>query len=136
MNIGNADIHKAADGIGGGGNAERHRWFIGCGTPAEVDDEPRVCDLDEPRRALVVAHGHNAAAEYLFVKSSRPFDVGNGNKARDGNPILGRHLVGFLSGLDLAQGRLQFDAVSLRSREYSTGWFDGRRRNTRPWASP
>jgi hypothetical protein len=29
MDIGNADIHEAADAIGIGGDAERNRWLVG-----------------------------------------------------------------------------------------------------------
>src|SRR6478672_4629588 len=53
LNICNADIHKAADQIGIGGDAERYRWFVGCRAAPGVDKEPRVRDLDVPRRALV-----------------------------------------------------------------------------------
>src|SRR5579862_2725970 len=40
LNICNADIHKGADRIGVGGNAERYRWLVGCRTAADIDDEP------------------------------------------------------------------------------------------------
>src|SRR5271156_4579981 len=41
LNICNADIHKAADRIGIGGDAERYRWFVRCRTAPDVDNEPR-----------------------------------------------------------------------------------------------
>src|ERR1700683_644765 len=42
LNIGNADIHEAADQIGVGGDAERCRWLVGCRTAPDIDDEPHV----------------------------------------------------------------------------------------------
>ena len=36
LNICNADIHKAADFIGIGGDAEGYRWFVGCRPPPEL----------------------------------------------------------------------------------------------------
>jgi hypothetical protein len=41
-------------------------------------------DLDVPRRAAAVAPAQNATSEDRFVKSSRSFDVGDGEKVRDG----------------------------------------------------
>jgi hypothetical protein len=75
LNICDADIHEAADCIRVGRDAERYRWFVGCGTAPDVDNVPRVCDLDEPPRALAVASGQDTAAEDLFVKSKGSFDV-------------------------------------------------------------
>jgi hypothetical protein len=47
-------------------------------------------DLDVPRRAAAVAPAQNATSEDRFVKSSRSFDVGDGEKVRDGvNPSCG-----------------------------------------------
>ena len=94
MNIRNADIHEAADGIGIGGNAKRYRWFVGCGTALDVDNEPRVCDLDEPRRALAVASGQDTAAEDLFVKSKGSFDVSDSDKVCDDGREPARPVVG------------------------------------------
>src|SRR5271156_3976652 len=108
MNVGNADIHEAADGIGISGDTERYRWFVGCGTAPKINNEPRVRDLDESRRALAVARRQYAAAEDLFVKSSRPFDIGNCDKVRDGKSFLRRHLIGFLLDLHFAHARLLF----------------------------
>src|ERR1700682_3780683 len=106
MNIGNADIHKAVDLIGVGGDAERYRWLVGCRAAADVDNEPRVRDLDVPRRAALVASAQNAASEDRLVKSSRSFDVGDGDKVCDGNAVLRRPLIGFLLDLYLGDGGL------------------------------
>src|SRR6516225_8966714 len=57
-----------------------------------------------PRRA----YAQNAAPEDRFVKSSRSFDVGDGEKICDGKPILRRHLIAFLPDLHLVHRRLQF----------------------------
>src|ERR1700677_3927771 len=108
MNIGNADIHEAADLIGIGGDAERCIWLVGRRAAPGVDDEPSVGDLEVARRAALVASAVDAAAEDLLVKAERSFDVGDGEKVRDGEPLLRRHLIGFLPDLDLAHGRLLF----------------------------
>src|SRR3954464_13917358 len=50
LNICNPDIHKAADQVGIGGDAERHRRFVGCRTAPPIDKEPRVCHLGTHRR--------------------------------------------------------------------------------------
>src|SRR3954470_21589496 len=63
LNISNADIHKAADQVGGGGDAERYRWFIGCRSATGVDQEPGVRDLDIARRAAAVASAQNTTSE-------------------------------------------------------------------------
>src|SRR5580700_10580543 len=55
LNIRNADIHKAADLIRVGGDAERYRRLVRGGPATDVDDEPRVRDLNVPRRTLAVA---------------------------------------------------------------------------------
>ena len=89
LNIRNADIHKAADTIRVGGNAERYRWFVRRRAASGVDKEPGVRDLDVPRRAFAVASAQNATSEDLFVKSSRSFDVGDGEKVCDGKPSCG-----------------------------------------------
>jgi hypothetical protein len=89
MNIGNADIHEAADCIGVGRDAERDRWFIGRRTTPDIDNEPGVRDLEVPRRAFAVASAQNATSEDRFVKSKRSFDVGDSDKVRDGIPSCG-----------------------------------------------
>ena len=59
-----------------------------------------------PGAPLVVASAQNATSEDRFVKSKRSLDVGDGEKACDGNPILRRHLIGLLLDLHLALRRL------------------------------
>ena len=80
----------------------------GVGPPPGVDKEPRVRDLDVPRRAAAVASAQNATSEDRFVKSKRSLDVGDGEKVCDAKPILRRHLIAFLLDLYLVHGRLQF----------------------------
>src|ERR1700722_8632051 len=108
MNICNTDIHEAADFIGIWGDAEDYRWFVRCRTAPGVDEEPRVRDLKVARRAFAVASAQNAAVEDLFVKSERSFDIGDGEKVCDGNPVLRRHLIGFLINFYLGHGGLLF----------------------------
>lgn len=55
VNVCNPDIHEAADAVRVGGDRESHRWFVGCRTTADVDDEPRVRDPHVPRCAAGVA---------------------------------------------------------------------------------
>ncbi len=50
-------------------------------------------------RAVAVASAQNAASEDRFVESSRPVDVGDGEKMCDGKPLARRHLIALL--LDL-----------------------------------
>src|SRR5215472_5192473 len=88
-------------------------------TAPDVDNEPRVGDLDIPRRAAAVASAQNATSEDLFVKSSRSFDVGDGEKECDGKPVLRRHLIAFLPDLYLVHRRLQF-RYGPHSSEYDT----------------
>ena len=73
-----------------------------------VNKEPRVRDLDVPRRALAIASAQNATAEDRFVKSKRSLDVGDGDKMCDGNAVLRGHLIAFLPDLYLVHSRLQF----------------------------
>src|SRR5271163_1795164 len=108
MNIGNADIHEAADCIGVGRDAERDRWFVGRRTTPDIDNEPGVPNLEVPRRAFAVASAQNATSEDRFVKSKRSLDVGDGEKVCDGNAVLWRHLIGFLLDLHLAHRQLLF----------------------------
>jgi hypothetical protein len=83
VDIGNPDIHEAADQIRVGGNAEDCLWFVGRRTAPGIDEEPRVRDLEVSRRAFAVAAAQNAAPKNGFVKSQRPLDVGDGEKVRD-----------------------------------------------------
>ena len=106
LNIGNANIHEAADQIGIGWDTQRYRRFIRCGTAPGIYNEPRVRDLDVTRRAIAIAPAQNESSENRFVKSKRSLHVGDSEKVRDGNPILRRHLIGLLLDLYLAHGRL------------------------------
>ena len=90
----------------------------GVGPPPGVDEEPRVRDLDVPRRAFAVAPAQNATSEDRFVKSKRSLDVGDGEKVCDGNPIVGRHLIGFLLDLYFAHGRLLFGLGGYKAKRY------------------
>jgi hypothetical protein len=109
----NADIHKAVDVIRVG-NAEGYRRLVGSRTAPDVDKEPRIRDLNVRRRAAAVASAQNATPEDRFVKSSRSFDVGDGEKVCDGKPILRRHLIGFLLDLYLVLRRLQLGFMFFR----------------------
>ncbi len=76
-----------------GGDTERHRWLIG-GRPApDIDNQPRVRDLNVPRRALAIASAQNAATEDLLIKIDRSIDVGDGDEMRNDKPVARRHLV-------------------------------------------
>jgi len=50
------------------------------GPASDVDDQPSIRDLNVPRRTLAVASAQNAAAEDLFIRISRPVDVGDGDE--------------------------------------------------------
>jgi hypothetical protein len=67
--------------------------------------------------AAAVASAQNATSEDPFVKSSRSLDVRDGEKVRDGEPILRRHLIVFLLDLDFTHGRLPLGYGILRSPE-------------------
>ena len=69
MNIGDADVQKAADLIRVGEDAERYRRLVWSGPTTDIDNEPRIRDLDVPRRALAIAQAQNAAAKDLFVEA-------------------------------------------------------------------
>jgi hypothetical protein len=78
LNIGNADIHEAPDLIRVGEDAERYRRLVG-GRPApDVDNEPRIGDLNAPGSAIAVAAAQNATAKDRFVEASRSVDVVSG----------------------------------------------------------
>jgi hypothetical protein len=73
------------------------RWarpHFGCGERTFRSHVFAFCDIS--RRAAAVASAQNATSEDRFVKSKRSLDVGDGEKVRDGKPILRRHLRGFL----------------------------------------
>ena len=90
----------------------------GVGPPPGVDQEPRVRDLDVPRRAFAVAPAQNATSEDFFVKSKRSLDVGDGEKMCDGDPILRRHLIGLLLDLYFAHGQLLFGLGGHKAERY------------------
>src|SRR5271170_3856037 len=99
LNIRNADIHKTADLIRVGEDAKRYRRLVG-GRPApNVDKEPRIRDLNVPRRALGVASAQCATAEDRFIKAKRSVDVGDGEKMCDAEPVPRGHLIALLSDL-------------------------------------
>jgi hypothetical protein len=83
LNIRNADIHKAADFIGVGEDAQRYRRLVRSGSAPDVHNEPRIRDPDVPGRTLAVASAQNAAAEDLFIEISRSIDIGDGDKKRE-----------------------------------------------------
>src|SRR5579863_6971423 len=87
LDIGNADIHKAADFIRVGEDAERYRRLVGGRTSPDVDDEPRICDLNVPRRAAAVAFAQDATAEDFLVEASRSVDVGDSEKMCHAEPV-------------------------------------------------
>ena len=68
--------------------------------------------------AFAVAPAQNATSEDRFVKSKRSLDVGDGEKVCDGNPILRRHLIGFLLDLYFARGRLLFGLWGYQGKRY------------------
>ena len=87
MNIRNTDIHKAADLIRISEDAERYRRLVRGRAAPDVDNEPRIRDLNVPRRALAVAQAQNPAAKNLFVVASRSLDVGDSEKMCDGETL-------------------------------------------------
>jgi hypothetical protein len=89
LDIGNADIHKAADLIRVGEDAERYRRLVGGRAAPDVHNEPRIRDLNVPGRTLAVASAQTAAAEDLLIEICRSIDVGDGDKKCDGEPSAG-----------------------------------------------
>jgi hypothetical protein len=100
LNIRNSEIHKAVDVIRVG-NAERYRRLIRGRTAPHVQNHPDIRKL-KVRRGVAVTHGQNASAEDLFVVASRSFDVGDGEKIRDADPLLRGHLIALLFYLYVA----------------------------------
>ena len=89
LNIRNADIHKTADPVRVGGDAERYcRLVRGAPTP-NIDNQPSTRDLNVLGRTLAIASALNAAAEDFLIKISRSINVGDGDKKCDGEPIAG-----------------------------------------------
>jgi hypothetical protein len=70
LNIRNADIQKAADLIRVGGYAKRYRRLVWGGPAPDIDNQPRIRDLNVPRRTFAVAQAQNAAAEDFFVEGA------------------------------------------------------------------
>jgi hypothetical protein len=88
LNIRNAKIHKAVDVIRVE-DAQRYRRLVRGGPASDVDNQPSIRDLNAPRRTLAVASAQNAADKDLFIKISRPVDVGDGDEMCDGEPSRG-----------------------------------------------
>jgi hypothetical protein len=59
-------------------------------------------------RTVARSSAQNASSENLFVKSSRAFDVGDGEKVCDRKFILRQHLTAFLPDQYSVHGRLHF----------------------------
>ena len=108
MNIRVADIQEAADLIRVGGDAERYRRLVRSGPTPDVDNQPRIRDLNVPGRTLAVASTQNTAAEDLFIKISRSVDVGDGDKMSDRKSLPRRHLIAFLFDFHFVHKRLRF----------------------------
>src|SRR4051812_15669455 len=106
LDVSDADIHETADGIGVGRDAERDRGFVGCGSPADVDDQPRVRDLDVSWRTAAIATAQDATSEHRFVKPKRSLDIRDRQEVRDGEPHLRGHLIAALFDVHLAHGLL------------------------------
>jgi hypothetical protein len=66
MNIGNANIHEAADCIGVGRDAERNGWFVGRRTTPDIDNEPGVRDLEVPGAPFAVASETAGRRSFCF----------------------------------------------------------------------
>jgi hypothetical protein len=89
LDIRNANIHKAADFIRVGEDAQRYRRLVRSGPAPDVHNEPRIRDLNVPGRTLGIASAQYAATEDLFIEISRSIDVGDGDKKCDGEPAAG-----------------------------------------------
>ena len=79
----------------------------GVGPPPTLTMSHAFAILDVPRRA----YAQNATPKDRFVKSSRSFDVGDGEKVCDAKSILRRHVITFLLDLYLVHKRLQFRSL-------------------------
>src|ERR1051326_2446567 len=97
LNVGNAEIHKAADVIRVG-DAERYRRLVRGRSAPNVQNHPDIRQL-KVRRRVAVTHGQNASAEDLFVVASRSLDVGDGEKMRDADALFRGHLIALLFDL-------------------------------------
>jgi len=101
LNIGNPEIHKAVDVIRVG-DAKRYGRLIRSRPTADVKDHPDIRQLKVGRR-VAVTHTQNASAENLFVVPSRSFEVGDGKKTRDADPLARGHLIALLVDLYAAR---------------------------------
>src|SRR5206468_12011520 len=101
LNIRNADIHEAVD-LTGVGYAQRCRRLVRRGPASDINQEPRIRDLNVRRRAFAITVAQNSTAEDLFVETSGPVDIGDGEKMCDGEPFRRRHFVALL--FDLYRG--------------------------------
>ena len=89
---------------GSGGTLSVTVGLSGVGPPPGLTMSHVFAIWRYPGAPLVVASAQNATSENCFVKSKRSLDVGDGEKVRDGNPVLRRHLIGFLLDFYLAHG--------------------------------
>src|ERR1700677_1072995 len=94
LNIRNAEIHKAVEVIRVG-DAERYRRLVRGRSASNVQDHPDIRKLKIPRR-VTVTQAQNASVEDLFVVSSRPLDVSDGEKLRDADSVPRGHLIALL----------------------------------------
>ena len=107
LNIRHANIHKAAELIPVCEDAQRNCRLVRSRPASNVDNEPRIRDLNVPGSTLAIPSAQNAAAEHPFIEISRSIDVGDGDKKRDGKPITGRHLIALWFDMN-AHSRPQF----------------------------
>src|SRR5581483_11595857 len=100
LDIRNAEIHKAADVIRVW-DAERDRRLVRGRPATHVQNHPDIRKL-KVRRRVAVTHAQNTGAEDPLVVASRSFDVGDGEKMRDADPLPRGHLITLL--VDLYRG--------------------------------
>src|SRR5262245_25276351 len=74
------------------GDTERNRRLIGSRPAPDVHDHPEIRELKVSRR-IAVTSAQDASAEHLLVVTKRPIDIGHGEKMRDADPLLRRHLI-------------------------------------------
>src|SRR5437764_5173115 len=82
LDIGDADIHKAVDVIRVG-DSEGYSRLIRRRPAPDVDQEPRIRDLNVRRCARAVASALDATFEDGFIEASRSVDIGDGEKMCD-----------------------------------------------------
>ena len=98
MNIRDANIHKAVNLIRVR-NGERYGWLVGGRSAPDVDQKPRIRDLNVRGRAFAIAFAQNATAEDFFLPASRSIDIGDGEKMCDAESLPRGHLIAFLFDL-------------------------------------